>query len=149
MLADVQERPRPAERPVTLEHIPPDHLGGVWPLIKDMVPSIVERSKGRHTLQTLIDAVRAGKIEIDLAWDGEAVLGIMGTQIGYAPSGIVVATIRFAVGRDSHRWLHLMEQHEDVLRARGVTKVEIIARKGWAQKLPSYQMTHVFLEKDL
>jgi hypothetical protein len=138
-----------AHDPATLNYVAPKDIADWWPLFSHLVPSILERSRGRLTLETFAESIAKGETHLFAVWDGREVLTIVGLDVSLAPSGLRVGTIRFASGKDSPRWLHLIDEMEDNAREVGCEVLEIIARKGWERKLPSYKLTHVFLEKDL
>lgn len=64
-------------------------------------------------------------------------------------SGIKVCSVRFVVGEQPHKWVHLIAELEDGARRAGCTKFEAWCRKGYAKYLPDYKLTHIQLEKDL
>jgi hypothetical protein len=135
--------------PAQLIYIPPANLAGVWSEIAHLVPSVIERSRGRLTLDNVVDAIGTGAISLFIVWDGSEALAVVGLKIGIAPSGMKVGTVQYASGRDSQRWIHLLDDLEGYARQSGCQVLEVIARKGWEKKLPSYKRTHVFLEKAL
>lgn len=134
---------------VELLHVPANQLRDVWPSIAHLVPSIVERSRGRLTMENFVEAIASGNQHLWIVDDGQRVLAIVGVEVGLAPSGLKIGKISYAAGEHSARWIHLIGQIEDMARAHGCAKLEIMARKGWERKLPNYKMTHVVLERDL
>jgi hypothetical protein len=132
-----------------LIYIRPQDFAATWNVIAHLVPSILERSRGRVDLHSFVDAIMTEHTSLFIVWDGQEALSIVGLEIGFSPSGLKLGTIRFASGKDSPRWLHLLDEMEDKARQSGCQALEIIARKGWERKLPSYKLTHVFLEKAL
>ena len=137
-----------ATEPILL-HIKPGDIADVWPYIEHFMPSIVERSRGRMTLETLIESLVSGRRHLWAVADDKTILAIIGVDVGTSPSGITIATIRFATGANSNSWVHLIEELEGHARAFGCQKMEMWARKGWERKLPDYKLSHVMLEKDL
>lgn len=134
---------------VTLNYVAPDSIRDWWPLFSHLVPSILERSRGRLTLETFVESIAKRETHLFAVWDGREVLTIVGLDVSIAPSGLKVGTIRFASGKDSPRWIHLIADMEANAREVGCEVLEIIARKGWERKLPEYKLTHVFLERAL
>lgn len=132
-----------------LVYIPREVFPDAWPALASLVPSIIERSGGRVSVETLVQEVAAGKQHVWTVWDGEEIRALVGAEVGFAPTGLKLCTINFAAGRDSHEWLHLLDEIEDWAREIGCQKMEMWARKGWARKLPAYRLTHVLLEKEL
>lgn len=132
-----------------LIYIPSQDIGRVWPKVEHLIPSIVERSYGRETPATVFERFATGKGQMWVVFDGQEIHAIVGTDLGDAPTGMKIASIAFATGEQSHKWLHLIDVVEEWAVKNGCQKMELLARKGWARKLPDYRMTHVFLEKDL
>lgn len=132
-----------------LVYIPREVFPDAWPVIAPMVESVIARSGGRVSVETLVHEVAEGKQHVWTVWDGDEVRALVGAEIGFAPTGLKLCTINFASGRDSHEWIHLLSEVEAWAASIGCQKVEMWARKGWARKLPDYRMTHVLLERDL
>ena len=132
----------------TLDYVPPDQLEAVFPLIRDMLKGVVERSGGRWTLPSLITDLLQGRFDL-LCMCSSTIKGIVGTHLHTTSSGMVILQIPFVTGEDSKDWLHLLGVIEDHARRNGASKVEMWARKGYARKLPDYHLSHVLLEKDL
>ncbi len=80
---------------------------------------------------------------------GERIKAVLAVETYEEVSGLKVASIRFATGEHAHEWVHLIAEIEAWAKANGCGKVEAMARKGWAKRLPDYRMTHVLLEKDI
>lgn len=139
----------PVAEPAQLVLIPTNMVERAWPAISHLVPSIIERSKGRTSIETLSADVAAGRLHVLAVWHGGEVIALVGLQINVAPTGLRLATIRFATGANSHLWLHLIGEVEDMARELGCDRLEMWARKGWARRLPAYEMTHVLLERAL
>jgi len=146
---DAQVNPVEAGTDAELVYIPPEHFGRVWPMVEPHVPSIIERSRGRISLETMMQEIATRKLHVFVIWDGALIKALIGLSMGTAPTGLKIATVEFASGQDSHTWLHLMPQLEDHCRQVGCQKIEMWARKGWAKKFPEYKLTHVLMEKDL
>lgn len=130
-------------------HIPAHLIERAWPAIEHLVPSIIERSRGRVSVETLADDVTSGRLIVLAAWHGGDVIALVGLQISIAATGLKLGTIRFATGANSHLWLHLIGEVEDMARRLGCERLEMWARKGWARRLQDYEMTHILLEKAL
>ncbi len=135
--------------PMQLIYIPAEHIAGLWDQILPFVPTIIERSGGRISLDTLADSLLRGDRQMWIVWDGANVKAVVGTDIGTLPTGLKVCTIQFATGDNSNAWIHLIHEIEDWAVKNGCTKLDMWARKGWQRKLPDYKMTHVMLEKDI
>jgi hypothetical protein len=140
---------RVEQRPCELIYIPRENIADAWPMIEPYVPTIIERSRGRVSLETLTVKISEGKQHVWTVWDGTEVLALVGLEIGHAPTGLKIATVNFCSGKDSPRWLHLMDELMDRAREIGCQKMEMWARKGWEKKFPEFKLTHVLLEVDL
>lgn len=132
-----------------LVYLPRQAFGKTWPVIEPLVGSVIERSGGRVSIETLMNAVSDGSQHVWAVWDGHEIRALVGAEVGTVPTGLKICTINFATGRDSHEWLHLLDEIEEWARSIGCGKIEMWARKGWQRKLPDYRMTHVLLERDL
>lgn len=60
-----------------------------------------------------------------------------------------VCNIRICTGQNRQHWQSLMPFLESWAIAQGCTKMESIARKGWAKILKDWETTHIFIEKEL
>ena len=132
----------------TLVYIPRRSFPDAWPALAPLAQSVIDRSGGRISEGTLFQSVLEGSQHIWTVWDGNEIRALVGAEVGFAPTGLKICTVNFATGRDSHEWLHLLDEIETWAREIGCGKMEMWARKGWARKLPDYRMTHVLLEKD-
>lgn len=138
----------PAGPAPVLQAIPPQHLGEVFPLVRPLMESVAERSKGRWSVPGMLERIATGDWLLWIVWDG-SVRAIVGTELYLDVSGMKCCMIRFATGREASGWTHLLDEIEEFARAEGCGRIDMIARKGWAKHLPAYRMSHVFLEKDL
>ncbi len=134
---------------MSLVHIPADRVPDVWNVVSPFLPQLLERSSGRDTVESLFSQMVSGAITLWCVLDGENVVAIVGADVGFAPSGLKVATILFCSGAGSHKWLFLLDEIEDWARANDCQVLEMRARKGWAKKLPDFKITTVNFEKVL
>jgi len=108
---------------------------------------------GRYTYDGMLAHMRDGTVILWVAGinDGHGVkpCAVMGTDIAKTPSGDLTGRVLFMTGADRAKWVHLISDYEDAMRAAGCTRIEITARKGWARELKDYTMTHVLFEKAL
>lgn len=131
-----------------LQAIPPEHLADVFPLIKEMMEGVAERSNGVLTVPAMLHAVAHKKWFLWVVWDG-SVRGIVAAELHIARSGMRVCSIHFCTGRGAKDWTHLLSEIEDWARANDCVRLDMLARKGWAKHLPDYRLSHIMLEKDL
>jgi len=130
--------------------IEPSQLGDVWSVIEPLMFEVVEHSAGRHTMQTLIDAVMSGEFQLWAVVDDDGLRVLSGTRIDTAPSGMRHLEILFVVGRHMKDWVRfLIGEFEEYARMEHCAGVEMYARKGLAKYLNDYKLTHICLEKDL
>lgn len=128
--------------------VPPQHLAEVFPMVRDLMERVADRSGGRYSASGMLDKFLRGDWILWLVWDGTP-RAIVGTELYLEMTGIKCCMIRFATGHGAKDWVPLLEQIEDWAREEGCTYVDCLARKGWARHLPDYRMSHVFLEKGL
>ena len=128
--------------------VDPARLVEVAPLVAPLIDSIALRSRGRYTSGAMIDRIVRGEWVLWVIWSGE-VEGIVITEVYDDVSSVRCCMIRACTGRNADRWTHLLARIEDYARAAGCRKLDMMARKGWAKRLPHYKLTHVVLEKDL
>jgi hypothetical protein len=131
--------------------IPKEHVGRVLPMVVDKLEDVAERSRGRLSVPGMLDQFATGRWQMWIIWDAsaQAPKAVFGTEIYRELSDLWICGVRFLTGEDSGQWLYLVDQLEEWARANGCSRLDIVARKGWAKKLPDYKLTHVLLEKDL
>jgi len=136
---------------VQLVMIPKEHVGRVLPMILSKLEDVAERSRGRMSVPAMMDQFATGQWQLWIIWDdvAQGPKAVFGTEIYRELSDLWICGVRFLTGEDSGRWLYLVDQLEAWARANGCSRLDIVARKGWAKKLPDYKLTHVLLEKDL
>ncbi len=132
-----------------LLYIDPQQLGEAWPHINHLLVDVVDLFAGRHTMETVLSEIMNDQVALWVIAGPDGAQAILGTEIGIEPSGDRTMDIKWLAGRGAHKWMHLLEQLEDVARAEGCTRLEMYARKGWAKHMPDYKLTRIKLEKDL
>lgn len=128
--------------------IPEHHVARLAPQILPMLTSIAERSRGSLSVEGMFAAFITGKWQLWVITEGK-IKAIMASELHIQVSGRKAASIHFLTGEDSNSWLHLFDKFEEWARVQGCGVIDILARKGWARRLPQMRMSHVFLEKDL
>ncbi len=131
-----------------LRQIPTPLLSWIWPRVIDHLQSVIERTEGRWTLDTVADDLIAERWQLWVVWDG-SVAAVVATELFFEASGQKAARIVFTTGQRARDWTPLIAELEAWARNEGCLRLEMLARKGWARHLPDYKMTHVLLEKDL
>lgn len=136
---------------VQLLMIPKEHVGRVLPMVIDKLHDVAQRSRGRFTVPGMLENFGSGRWQMWIIWDAssEQPKAVFGTEIYRDVGEMWICGVRFLSGDDSGQWLYLIDQLEAWARANGCARLDMLARKGWARKLPDYKMTHVLLEKDL
>lgn len=134
---------------ITLERVTPDNFSNLWPLFKDLLIDACTRSNGRFDPNSAIEKMAQGHWQfwVGLHADGIVALGV--TELLTYPTGLKVGNVVIATGDNSSRWVHFMDELKDWARGEECHKMQTLARKGWAKKLPEFKMTHVLLEVDL
>lgn len=132
----------------TLNLVPADKIGAVWPLVSGMIESVVARSNGVYTAQSLRDRFENERFMLWIVW-GDDVLAVGATQFYTTDANVKIFDILFVTGENSLEWLHLMDEWQQHAAKWGCTRIEATMRKGWAKRLPDWKMTHVTLSKEL
>lgn len=148
--------PRPTEHSATtseavkpdLVQIPPNAIVDVFPMVRDWLNGLADRSGGRWSVSGLLQKFVNGEWQLWIVWDGKP-RAIVGTELYLEMTGMKCCMIRFCTGSGAPEWQHLLSKIEDWARSEGCSYVDMLARKGWAKHLPDYKLTHVELEKDL
>lgn len=150
-------QPQPIEHSLTpasvgeprIAAVPPDQLSDVFPHVRDMLESVVDRSEGRYSLQAILKRLLAKEWILWVIGDGSTVRGLVITELYLDVSGMRCCMVRVATGSGAKELMPLLGVIEDWARADGCVKLDMMARKGWARHLKDYRMTHVVLEKTL
>lgn len=137
-----------AAEEIRIDLVPIHQLEHAWPLVREAISGIVERSRGAWTMHGIASALWQDIMQLWIVWDG-GVKAVVGTSIEVEQSGRKTGSVVFCSGADPGRWVHLLGVIEDWARAEGCTRMKNVARKGWAKYLPEYKPTHVVLERDL
>jgi len=127
--------------------INPEHVAGVWPMVRPMIQRAFART-GLDGYERTEREVLEGLQLLWLAFDEAAIEAVLTTQlikVGERKVCVLVA----CSGQDSERWLPLLNEIENFARAEGCSGVRIIGRKGWQRVLDGYSARHVILEKSL
>ncbi len=138
-----------SETDFQLVYIPTENVAGIWDQVAAFMPMVVERSRGRHTLQSLLTDALSGATQLWCVWDGQSIKAVVGTSLGETPSGMKLATVDYLSGLQLARWVHLLDEIEEWARNNGCELIEMSARKGFAKHLPDYQVVSFNFEKAL
>ena len=132
-----------------LVFIPPENIKQVWPLALPWVEAAVKHQANHFTAEGICEAFIDSSWQLWLVWDGKKVMAVLGTELYTDMRGDKVGALRFISGRDRKEWVGLINVLEQRMREVGVSRLEMLARKGWAKEFRKYHMTHVLLTKDL
>jgi hypothetical protein len=113
------------------------------------LPDVCKRTT--EPVESLLDAVASGRVQIALVWDGEKAHALVGMQ--YRQLGDeLVGEIVWLSGKDRAQWVGLLPDMERYLKEHvGCTIIRPICRPGWAPllKRAGYKMTHLVMERRL
>lgn len=108
------------------------------------------RSGGEMTLESIAAELARKRWQLWLVGSPNGVVaGCVITHVGETDGGVRICEIMACLGEDATQWMHLLAEIEGWAKANGCVRVKTWARKGWAQRLRDYRLTHVLLEKDL
>lgn len=113
------------------------------PIFKELA----DDSSGRVTVETIARDIRSGAWSV---WavdsDDDAALAWVLTSTYTAPSGLNVFRVEGIVGRERHKWVHLISELREAARRAGCALFECHARRGWRNEIPWLKHTNNFLE---
>lgn len=142
-----------------LVQIPPDAvvngespLQTMWPMIAPLVQKAVAYSKGKTTIEETAADLAAKHKQLWVVIDEEKKLVCAAVStLQKFPSGLVLATINLLGAEVGHLKdiLELRAEFESWAKTEGCNRVEIFTRKGWAPKLPDYELVANVMSKDI
>lgn len=134
-------------QPYQLAQVGLDEIRAIYGHVSPLLETVYERSNDELNEGALASEIANGNIQFWVVTDGERVAAVIGTSLDTVATGKKKATIRFCSGHHSEKWLHLLDEIEAWAAFEGCSSIRMIARKGWAKKLPEYRLTHVLMEK--
>lgn len=136
---------------IELRKIDPETLGQIWNRIQPRMQSVYETSNGRMDAASTFALIHSGQMVMWCIYDEgtDEIYGLTGATIEQYETGVKALYLHFIVGKERKKWMHLLENIEEWGREMGCSKIEFMCRKGWQRELQDYNMTHMFLEKDL
>lgn len=137
----------PTDAPI-LRQIPARWLHVFWERVVPDLQRVVDRTRGRWTVETIAEKLLTEQWQLWVVWDGK-VAAVLATELFFEASGQKNARAVFVGGREMAKWAHLIGDLEDWARHEGCARFEMIISKGIARHFPDYKLTHVLLEKDL
>lgn len=123
-------------------------IEAVWPEVEPWLKGSVERTRGKYTIDDLKDGLLQGHAQLWI-WKTETALGVIVTQIEEFPRNKCLV-VRIGTGTNAKEWAEpAAERLEEFGRYAGCDAMIMVTRPGWEKLLPSYDRTHVYLEKAL
>ena len=130
-----------------LHLIPTDKVRDAWKYGEKFVQRLCERTK-LYEPQHIREICASDGMQLWFVVDGEEVLATAITWLVQFPLAKVCYCV--VAGEHMDRWLHLLSEIEDWARSAGCRELVLDrARKGWARKIPDYDLTGIVLEKSL
>lgn len=121
----------------------------MWPVVYPMLAPAIERTRGRLDEATVFKNLVTGELVLWLICrNGPIGAGV--TQVFNWPSGLRVARILVAGGRDHTNWFDKLDALEEWAREQGCTVLEAWGRPGWEKaltKAKGWQKTGIEMEK--
>ena len=131
-----------------LVQILPQHLPQVWPVIEPLLKRACDRTNGEITLNDVLANLEHWPILV-LA-NGTEPQAIMVTSVVIRGDGKKVLNCILASGRDADQWPQADDQLDAFARSLGCERVRIpCGRKGWAKRLPHWQLVGYVMERDI
>lgn len=136
---------------IRLINIEKESLETLWPLTWPYLAGAILRSRGRFSDDGVRNLLETGAWLLWAAIDDvdNKVFGVAVTEILRYPSGKKIVNIPICTGVDASKWTMLISELEKWAVSEGAASIQAWARRGWAKRLPDYEMTHVLLEKEL
>lgn len=130
--------------------IPQAALQDAWPLVENWIANACRSSRGRFEAEDVFADLYAKRKQLWVAARDGVIEACMVTEIANYPRARV-CVINICVGHDRAHWKRLLPEVEEWARMQRCTKIESVARKGWARALEKddWEMSHIFIEKEL
>jgi hypothetical protein len=120
----------------------------VWPIVQNNIEEAVKTARGKYTVEDLHQELKDRDCQLWI-YRSPTARGVFVTQI-HSYKRQKVCGIRIATGHNYQEW---MDEGMSILEAwakeQGCDAIELIARPGWSRILKGYDLTHVYLEKNL
>lgn len=112
-------------------------VDAVWPLIEHRIRRVEHATDGLITQEWVRDEAKAGRLHMLVAGEGRRVDVVIGTTIDW-DDGIVTLRIPFIDGDNRKAWFpDLYRELEAIARDKGIQRIWLAVRKGWAKLLPA------------
>jgi len=129
--------------------VPTDDAPRFLPLVRDWIRSSARHSYGRYRPEDVEGLLVSGVFLLWLVWNAESgeIKGMIVTSQGVYPR-LRALRVDFLAGVDFAEWREIAQQTlERFAQEVGCTRLETVARRGWARKLPGWTQPFTFLER--
>lgn len=120
--------------------VPLSQIDTFRPLIEPKLSQLCLKPWCDWTVGKIIEDAKFDQILLWLALDGLAIRGVAATQVRLEDSPPTME-LKFITGERWHMWAHLLEDLINHARARGCDRIIFEGRKGWARRLPDFDIT--------
>lgn len=131
-----------------LQGIPAHLVDEVWDDVRPWISEACKTSRGKFDEND----IRIGLLERDdqlWIWNTPTAFAVSVSRLSNYPKQRV-CQLRIVTGRNRDEWYRAsLETIEAWAKANGCHAMELCARPGWSRLLRDYEMTHVYLEKQL
>ena len=128
--------------------IEPEYLEKVWAVVHPWLKNVEEYSGGRLTLETLVDRLADGKMQLWVV-KGERPVAAVVTEVTEYPN-IKYCLIVLASGGNAKSWVRpVIDELERWAKHNGCNATELLGRRAWLKLLPEYKIERYLLVKEL
>lgn len=135
-----------------LAQVPPDLIEPLWPMIGPLLQKAVEFSDGTVSFEGAVKDIMLKRQQLWVAGeDGEPIAAVAVTKLQQLESGVRRASITLLGGEDESLGglLDLRKELEEWAKVEGCNQFRVYGRRGWARKLPDYDLKICVLTKEL
>lgn len=133
-----------------LIRITEENFEDYWKPIEPLLRGCCERSNGRFSVETSLEALRKGNWQFWVGIDEKTRVKLFGTsEILIMDTGLKVLNVIFVTGSEMKSWVHLIDEVGLWGKAQGCSIIQALARPGWQKILKDWTLTHVLLERGL
>ncbi len=137
---------------VTISAVPVEMLDQIWGAVSGFLRPAVDRSHGRWSMPSLKEAIREGKQQLWIVYEGDnPITGVATTEIQDYPNRRMLA-IQYLGGEDLDGWaFSMLEILEGFAVATKCEGIEATARKGFWKWMKDfdYQEAYTVFEKEI
>ncbi len=130
---------------VTISAVPAEMLDQIWDTVSGFLSPAVDRSHGRWSMPSLKEAVREGKQQLWIVYQGNnPIKGVATTEIQDYPNKRMLA-IQYLGGEDLDKWaFSMLEILEEFATATNCKGIEATARKGFWKWMKDYNYEEAY-----